>query len=216
MLLLSVETATDVCGIALHDASGLRAHSAVLGSKLHARALTPMIVHLLGMVEASWEDLGAIAVSSGPGSYTGLRIGLSTAKGLCMARDRGLVAVPTLEAHLHALLPYVTDGEVAVVVHPSRRGEVYAAYQCPGMPPSPAVALPVEAVAGWIPPGRYLVAGAGRHRIPPLPHARSVPALDAPSAIAIAELGWQRWKAGHVESVADFEPDYLKPWMPGP
>lgn len=216
MLLLSVETATDVCGIALHDASGLRAQAAVHGAKLHARALTPMMVHLLEMVDCTWQDVGAVAVSSGPGSYTGLRIGLSAAKGICFARDRALVAVPTLEAHLHTLLPHVRAHEVAVVVHPSRRGEVYAAWQRPGEPPTPAVAISVEALRDALPPGSCLLAGAGRHRIPPLPDARTVPALDAPSAVSVAALGWERWKSGHVESVADFEPDYLKPWMPGP
>lgn len=216
MLLLSVETATDVCGIALHDASGLRAQAAVHGAKLHARALTPMMVHLLEVTGYTWQDLGAVAVSAGPGSYTGLRIGLSAAKGACLARDLALVAVPTLEAHLHALLPHVREHETAVVLHPSRRGEVYAAYQRPGEAPTPAEAVSVEVLRDWLPAGPYLLAGAGRHRIPPLPESRTIAALDVPSAVSVAALGWERWKAGLTESVADFEPEYLKPWMPGP
>jgi tRNA threonylcarbamoyladenosine biosynthesis protein TsaB len=97
-LILCIETATDVCSVALYQEEilcGIRESSE---RNVHSARLTEFINELITSSEFMFSDLDAIAVSMGPGSYTGLRIGVATAKGLCYALDKPLIAVPTLQA----------------------------------------------------------------------------------------------------------------------
>jgi tRNA threonylcarbamoyladenosine biosynthesis protein TsaB len=97
-LLLCIETATPVCSAALFigaECISLREHSEGMA---HAEKLTVLIREILEETGLAISDLSAVAVSGGPGSYTGLRIGVSTAKGLCFAADRPLIAIPTLQS----------------------------------------------------------------------------------------------------------------------
>jgi tRNA threonylcarbamoyladenosine biosynthesis protein TsaB len=97
-LLLCLETATDVCSVALFRDDtriGIKESSA---RNVHSAMLTTFIDELIQSSGIRFAELEAIAVSMGPGSYTGLRIGVATAKGLCYALDKPLIAVPTLQA----------------------------------------------------------------------------------------------------------------------
>ncbi len=97
-LILCLETATEVCSVALfldEKLVGIRESSA---RNVHSAMLTTFIDELIKASDFSLGELDAIAVSMGPGSYTGLRIGVATAKGLCYALDKPLIAVPTLQA----------------------------------------------------------------------------------------------------------------------
>ena len=97
-LILCIETATEVCSVALardEKLLGLKESSVRNG---HSALLTTFIDELVRSASVVLNDLDAIAVSMGPGSYTGLRIGVATAKGLCFAIDKPLIAVPTLQA----------------------------------------------------------------------------------------------------------------------
>lgn len=101
-------------------------HRSDVGST-HAERLMPSILQTLGAANAGLEDLQGVAVSIGPGSFTGLRIGLSTAKGLCLAREISMVAVPTLDG-LANLLPFCRS-QVCPILD-AKRHEVYAALYC--------------------------------------------------------------------------------------
>lgn len=122
---LALETATNICDVSVFRDGSPIAHRGLDQARSHAEQLVPMIQECLLKAAIEPRDLKAIAVSSGPGSYTGLRIGASTAKGLAYANDIPIIAVPTLEALAFSLLE--SGGKPVVTLLPSRRGEVYLA-----------------------------------------------------------------------------------------
>ena len=131
MLLLSLETSSPVCSVALHRVAdgSFVGQSELRLDKSHSTHLTVLIEQLLANTGHRLSDLAAVAVSDGPGSYTGLRIGGAAAKGLCFALDIPLVAVSTLRA----LAAQVAAGTVRpeswryCPMLDARRQEVYAA-----------------------------------------------------------------------------------------
>ncbi|WP_027001784.1 tRNA (adenosine(37)-N6)-threonylcarbamoyltransferase complex dimerization subunit type 1 TsaB [Hugenholtzia roseola] len=138
-MILSLETATSVCSIALHDAEGnLIALQEIHQKQVHAEKLTEMIAALLKANNLIFKDLSAIAVSKGTGSYTGLRIGVATAKGLCFALDVPLIGVSTLAAlalqglqTLESLSPLCLQKNTDALLVPmidARRMEVFQAF----------------------------------------------------------------------------------------
>ena len=97
MLILHIETSTNVCSVALSENGNLLFSKSNADGMNHAALLSIFIAEVFETFNLSEKKLDAIAVSSGPGSYTGLRIGVSTAKGLCFGLDIPLIAVSTLE-----------------------------------------------------------------------------------------------------------------------
>ena len=222
MLLLALETATDVCSVALHDGTHVIADAAVRLPRSHAARLAPLVAGVLDHVGAAPGDLDAVAVSAGPGSYTGLRIGASTAKGLAYATGAALVAVSSLEAMAHAAGP-AAGLDPVLAAFPSRRGEIYAALFRPessGLVPLRApVALALDALSAWLPPVEALAlagpaAGAVADALGGNPGLRVL--ASEPSAGAVAVLGAARHAAGQVENAAAWEPYYLKAFVAAP
>jgi tRNA threonylcarbamoyladenosine biosynthesis protein TsaB len=129
MKILSIETATDVCSAAVIAGGEVAGRRTITRPRMHAERLVPIIGECLDEAGLPASALDAVAVSAGPGSYTGLRIGVSTAKGIVFATGARLIAVPTLEAlAVHHL---TTSGDRVACVMPSRRGECYAAvFEC--------------------------------------------------------------------------------------
>src|SRR5210317_1178921 len=97
-LILSIETSTPTSSIAIHDSGRLIASQHIYLDKSHSAYLAPSIKFLFETCGLKIDQLDAVAISKGPGSYTGLRIGTSTAKGICYALDTKLISVNTLEA----------------------------------------------------------------------------------------------------------------------
>lgn len=95
--ILQLETATPVCSVALSINGKTVAQKEETAHNIHAAKLTLFIEEVMGQAHLTFNDLDAVAVSKGPGSYTGLRIGVSTAKGLCFALDKPLIAINTLK-----------------------------------------------------------------------------------------------------------------------
>lgn len=220
--LLALETATSVCGVALLKDGTLLAEASLHRPRVHAEQLAPLVEALLARSKVAPAELDALAVSMGPGSYTGLRIGVSTAKGLAMAVDAALIGVPTLEALAASVCPYARDGDVVSAILDARRDEVYAAvYRIDGHTLAPLTetsALNVGALADWIDARNaplWLVGEGGAKAAPALEAAgyapRTLPAdLHAPSAAWVARRAWPRLERGASEDVAAFEPYYLK------
>jgi tRNA threonylcarbamoyladenosine biosynthesis protein TsaB len=97
-LILNIETATEVCSVALADEKGLIDFQENTEGKSHAAMLTVLIENLLNKNRITLHQLDAVAVSMGPGSYTGLRIGVSVCKGICYGVNKPLIAIPTLQS----------------------------------------------------------------------------------------------------------------------
>ena len=129
MILLHIETSTNVCSVALsEDTTCLFSTSNAEGMN-HAALLSVFIAEALEVLKPEGKKLDAVAVSSGPGSYTGLRIGVSTAKGLCYGYNIPLIAVSTLEVLTVQALKTVSDTEALFCpMIDARRMEVYAAF----------------------------------------------------------------------------------------
>ncbi|MGI9953486.1 tRNA (adenosine(37)-N6)-threonylcarbamoyltransferase complex dimerization subunit type 1 TsaB [Moorellaceae bacterium AZ2] len=124
MLVLGIETSTSVVSVALVDAQKLLAEVYLDSKQHHSRRLLPVISSLLKEAGIKIKDLAGIAVALGPGSFTGLRIGLATAKGLAHAGGKPLVGIPTLDA---LALNAAGVGGLICPVLVARRQEVYAA-----------------------------------------------------------------------------------------
>ncbi|MES3629651.1 MAG: tRNA (adenosine(37)-N6)-threonylcarbamoyltransferase complex dimerization subunit type 1 TsaB [Longimonas sp.] len=125
--LLALETADTTCGVAVWHDGECQAEAHIHRPRVHAARLTPLIEETLDHADVAASQVEAVAVSAGPGSYTGLRIGMSSAKGFAMAVGCPLVTVPTLEAAAHALAPWASPGDMVVAALDARRNDVFAA-----------------------------------------------------------------------------------------
>lgn len=124
-VILSLETSAKVCSVAVHENDTLLATAEVHIRQSHASKLAPLTKQVIKLAGISFGQLDAIAVSAGPGSYTGLRIGVSTAKGLCFALGIPLVSVNTLELLAFQMSKILrTDGLLCPMID-ARRMEVY-------------------------------------------------------------------------------------------
>ena len=223
MLLLGIETATDVCSVALVQGEKLLAELSIDVARSHASQLVPLVQRVLQDQGKTPADLDVIAVSAGPGSYTGLRIGASTAKGLAFATGAALVGVPTLEALARAAMVGQPEAKQPILaVIPSRRREVYAAVYIIASDGLAAVREP-EAVKltnlyDWLPDGHSLVIGPAAQTVldaAPDP-SRFLVVEAAPSAAHVATLGLERFESGRTENVGAWEPYYLKAFVAKP
>ena len=127
-LILQIETATQVCSAALSQNGKTVAVKELQANNIHAGSLTLFIQDVMSVAGMSYSQLDAISVSKGPGSYTGLRIGVSTAKGLCFALDKPLIAIPTLNMMAKGFLKAYADfGGLVCPMIDARRMEVFTA-----------------------------------------------------------------------------------------
>jgi tRNA threonylcarbamoyladenosine biosynthesis protein TsaB len=225
-VILGIETATDVCAAAV-DVDGTVVCSVSLDRpRRHAERLVPMIGAALRAVGLRADDLQAVAVSAGPGSYTGLRIGVSTAKGICVATSARLLPVPSLEAL--ALAAGAEPGRVVVAAFLARRAEVYAASFLigpEGFPRTlrgPVAGPPGEALQelGAAPSGPVVVTGDGGRLVSAALRALGTPhVLDPvtrPTASAVVRLGRRIGAGSGPVDVERFEPYYLREFTARP
>lgn len=222
MYLLALETATDTCGVALLRDDQIAAEMHLHQPRVHSERLTPLIEIVLQQADVAAAALDAVAVSMGPGSYTGLRIGVSTAKGWALATDADLVGVPTLTAYAAQIRPAAQVGDVICPLFDARRDEVYAAaYRATAdglTEQAPTKALTVDALPDWIGTvdGRLWLVGDGgtksREALAPVAREQTVipPDVVAPSAAWVARRGRQRWASDGPDDLATFEPLYVK------
>src|SRR5690606_31318349 len=124
-LILSLETATPVCSVALHKEGKLVGLNELHLSQSHSALLGVLVEDVIRYAGYSLSDIDLIAVSKGPGSYTGLRIGTASAKGLCFALDIPLVAVNTLEAMAYGVAGYRVAESYISGMRDGRRRKVY-------------------------------------------------------------------------------------------
>ncbi|NLK51025.1 MAG: tRNA (adenosine(37)-N6)-threonylcarbamoyltransferase complex dimerization subunit type 1 TsaB [Syntrophomonadaceae bacterium] len=152
MLVLGIDSATLVAGMAIMDEQHLVAEGFLQTRKTHSERLLPLIDQWLREAELTLADIGGIAVTVGPGSFTGLRIGLATAKGLAQATGKALVGIPTLDAL--ALNLAGARGLICPILD-ARKSEVYTALYVSPVPDqviriSPYLAISPEGMLDWL------------------------------------------------------------------
>lgn len=217
--IISIETATKVCAVALHAEGQLIATQTLHLEKSHAELLLCAIDNLLAISPYRKEELAAVAVSSGPGSYTGLRIGASMAKGLCYALEIPLIAVNTLEAMAHGMQPYNTNRALLCPMLDARRMEVYCliadAHGHTLAPAQPQV-IDHHSFQTWLQDYTILFFGDGAEKCKPLlsHHSRAL-FIDHvyPNAHHIGTLAYAKFQQAAFEDLAYFTPLYLKPFQ---
>jgi len=135
-MILQIETATSSCSVALAQNGNIVAVKELNERNMHAAVITCFIDEVMTLGGAMYADLDAIAVSCGPGSYTGLRIGISTAKGLCFALDKPLITIETLSAMAYGMITRQgygpADNILLCPMIDARRMEVFTAVFTPG------------------------------------------------------------------------------------
>jgi len=124
--ILHIETATQNCSVSLSENGKLLAFKEQTGNYTHAENLTVFIQQVLEEANLNFKQLDAVSVSKGPGSYTGLRIGVSTAKGICFALEIPLIAVDTLKSMTKGVLLNQIEADLFCPMIDARRMEVYA------------------------------------------------------------------------------------------
>ena len=222
MTILALETATEVCGAALLRDDTIVSQAHLRRPRIHSKRLTPLIEDVCAHGDVAAEALDAVAVSMGPGSYTGLRIGVSTAKGWARAVDAELIGVPTLEAYAARLRPMARPGDVICALLDARRDEVYAgAFRRAGeglVPHADTTALTVDALRDWLGPveGRLWRLGDGVDKSRTAlddgypDRTACSPAEVGPSAVEVARRGRIRLDRHGPDDRAALEPFYVK------
>jgi tRNA threonylcarbamoyladenosine biosynthesis protein TsaB len=223
-LILCIETATSVCSVALTSTESVVGYRETKISNSHAEVVTVFIDQLIKDSGYTYTDLSAIAVSKGPGSYTGLRIGVSTAKGLCYALDIPLIGIPTLlTMTIGAKKGHFSHTDQTVLFCPmidARRMEVYSAlfdinYQ--QVRETKAEIIDKESFAALLVNNKIVFFGDGAAKCREMiDHPNAIFYDDIfPSAQNMAITSFDAFQNKHFEDVAYFEPYYLKDFIPG-
>lgn len=217
-MILSIDTSTEVCSVALSDEGKTLKSLEYSGAPNHASRLAPMIAELMDQACLSYRELEAVAVSSGPGSYTGLRIGVSTAKGIAYAAGLKLIAVPTLSIMARAIFDADPECRMACPMIDARRMEVYTTIigrDGQIILPTAAMVIDEESFGTELAHNEITFGGNGSDKcrgVLTSPNASFAPGIR-PLAADMAKLAHDRLAAGQVESVAYFEPLYLKEFV---
>lgn len=219
--ILNIETSTDVCSVAISDNGLVVFNKEDHSGPNHAVKLGVYVDEALSFIDAHGISLEAVAVSCGPGSYTGLRIGVSMAKGICYGRDVKLISIPTLELMAVPVLLGEHPAEEDALIVPmldARRMEVYAKVMDRALKevrPIQADIVDAETYKEYLDRGTVYFFGNGAEKCMEVinhPNARLVKGIE-PLAKNMAPLAEKRFVEGKFEDVAYFVPFYLKDFV---
>lgn len=221
-ILLHIETATDVCSVALSRGSEIIGLKEEAGGNNHAKNLLPFVDEVLKQSGVSMSEINGVAVSIGPGSYTGLRIGVSTAKGIAYTAGIPVMVVSTLESIAQgAKALWSENASEPVQIVPmidARRMEVFTTRFTYDMQPLEEVSAKIvdeNTFAELLSEQKVLFCGNGmpkcRELLSTFPNACFI---DAPvSAKNMLPTALKKWQNSDFENVAYFEPFYLKEYV---
>ena len=216
-IILHLETATTNCSVSISKDSEmivLKENNAA--SYSHSEQLHVFIKEALKEASLSFSDLDAVAISKGPGSYTGLRIGVSAAKGICFSLDIPLISIPTLQSMANQV--DLKPGELVIPVLDARRMEVYSCvydnnYQ--EIRETRAEVINEESFVEYLGENKVYVMGSGAEKCrgvlqhPNFIFNESV----VPSAKDMVSMAFEKYESKQFEDVAYFEPYYLKDFV---
>ncbi len=213
--ILSIETSTSICSVAIHEQGELLALAEIKEPGAHAEKLVSLVDAALKQANLCLVDLAAVAVSQGPGSYTGLRIGVSTAKGIAYALDIPLIGINTLQAM--AASQSIAEGEYVVAVLDARRKEVYTQTfgdSLQELSPTEAVVLEEGVFGSVLEKGKVYFVGDGVEKVKEeVQHVNALFVEDWSSSLSAKNMGvlaFEKFARQEWEDLAYFVPNYLK------
>jgi tRNA threonylcarbamoyladenosine biosynthesis protein TsaB len=215
-MLLAIDTATRLASLALYDEGGLIAEQSWRSRNNHSSETMPAIAEMLARQHKAPEALSGVAVAQGPGSFTGLRIGMSIAKGLCLGLGIPLIAIPTLD-----VMAYATGdpGRPVYAVLEAGRGRICVAryHYAEGLPVRQGE-IELCAADAWLPPAGEPVLVAGEisadmaDRLLSSAQAEDIALVSLAGSVRragyLAELAWERLQAGQVDDLDSTQPIY--------
>lgn len=233
-MILCIETSTAVCSVALVENGNVIAMKESLDGQNHAEKITLFIDEIMKEAGVAYKDLDAVATSMGPGSYTGLRIGVSTAKGFCYALEKPLIAIDTLAAMAHGFIsrqpsaisyqPMANGQQPTAVLCPmidARRMEVYSAFfneKLERISETEALIIDENSFMEMKQNNHLYLFGDGADKLASLfENDENITVVEKfhCSATYMATLAEEAFKNKDFVDVAYFEPFYLKNFVPG-
>jgi len=220
--IIHIETSTDICSVALAESGQLVQEVRAEEPLMHISKLSTLIDDLLHHHQVSYGNLAAVVISTGPGSYTGLRVGYATAKGLCLACSIPLIEVDTLYSlawGLREAAQQHTDARYISMID-ARRKEVYAAFFDAKLAvtkaPHPLI-LNTEVISSLMDDSvTYIIGGNGAHKV-----SEILPEVNESKNLIISDLGcdasflidqaWSMFVNEEFSDLAYCEPLYIKP-----
>ena len=213
-LILSIETSTPACSIALHERGSVLAEQSYYLDKSHSLLLPSIIKEMINWAGYDINQLDAMAVSSGPGSYTGLRIGLSTVKGLCYALNIPLLSIGSLDTIAKGASDLMSKDVLICPMIDARRMEVYTKLiNALGeeLWPTQALVLSPDTFNSFL-DHPILLTGDGAEKCKDfIVHPNmTIAGKEIPQARSMGFLAWQKFQEEEFEDLASYEPNYLK------
>lgn len=215
-IILNIETATKNCSVSLAKNGEVIAIKELNnGNYSHAEVLHPFILEVLKEANMTSKKIDAVAVSKGPGSYTGLRIGVSAAKGLCFSFDKPLISIETLKSL--ACTISIKKGFIVPMLD-ARRMEVYAAVfnkKKEQIRETEAEIIDKNSFSEYLEADKVFFLGDGASKCKEIITHKNAVFIDSkfPSAKEMAMSSYYKYKKNDTEDVAYFEPFYLKDFV---
>ncbi len=227
--ILNIETATRVCSVSLSENGKVISIQELHSKQSHAEQITLFSEQVIYKADLNFKDIDAVAISKGPGSYTGLRIGVSTAKGFCYSLDIPLISIGTLPALAHGMIEKIAkesnnpEDFLYCPMIDARRMEVYTAlynHKLEEVKKVEAKIITKDSFAEWFQKGKQIIfIGDGALKCKSLlsenQGAIFLEEEFLPSAAYMASLAEEKFQKKEFEDVAYFEPFYLKDFIPG-
>lgn len=216
-LILSIETSTSVCSVALHEQGELLLDREEHEPQSAAAKLTPMIDWLFHETGMNKSRLRGVAVSAGPGSYTGLRIGVATAKGICFALDIPLITLDSLHVLSQGMITKPASGFLCPMID-ARRMEVYTCLLTAAqhvVEPTRSMVVDENSFSSALEHEQVLFFGNGADKCREIirhPNARFEQGMY-PRAAFMGEQAFRRFESAAFADVRLFEPAYLKEFV---
>ena len=220
MNILGLETSSIVCSVGLTNERGFTVERSLIDPHIHSEKLLTLISDVLKQAELSLQNIDAVAVSIGPGSFTGLRIGLSTAKGLCFSLGKPLVAVPTFDSVARLAWDDHAGLEAITIALDAKQGDFYVASQA-----RKRRGLPLRADISKLDPDEIRARDAGDGHSAWITDRTDV-LVDAgvsPSRVldyilfcggrTVAGIGLEKYRVQEFADVTSVEPMYLKEFI---
>ena len=212
--IISIETSTNICSIALHYQGKLKSSITRQAEKSHSKLLPGLVLETCKKSEISLQDLKAVAVSVGPGSYTGLRIGVSSAKGLCYALSIPVISITSLDSMIEAVKGKDTYNLCPMI--DARRWEVYTKLvDHKGNKIWSEQAKILEENMFQTVPNTTYIFGNGMNKFKEIANQNNLIFVENifPNASNMGMLAYKKYVLEAFEDLAYFEPNYLKEWQ---